>query len=88
MASTIRVDFVFPALLDAILTISTLRVPISYRTNAQISPGNSGGPLINADGEVVGVNTQKIVDKYAEGLGFAIPIDIVMREFDNYIKLK
>lgn len=58
------------------------------QTNAQISPGNSGGPLITVDGEVVGVNTQKIVDKYAEGLGFAIPIDIVMREFNNYIQLK
>ena len=54
------------------------------QTNAQISPGNSGGPVIAADGEDVGVNTQKIVDKYAEGLGFAIPIDMVMREFHQY----
>ena len=58
------------------------------QTNAQVSPGNSGGPLVTADGEVVGVNTKKIVDEYAEGLGFAIPIDIVMGEFNNYIQLK
>ena len=58
------------------------------QTNAEISRGNSGGPLITADGKVVGVNTQKIVDEYAEGLGFAIPIDIVLGEFNSYIQLK
>ena len=58
------------------------------QTNADVSPGNSGGPLVTVDGEVVGVNTQKIVSEYAEGLGFAIPIDIVLGEFNNYIQLK
>ena len=45
------------------------------QTNAAINPGNSGGPLINAYGQVIGINTLKMSDYYQniEGLGFAIP---------------
>ncbi|QOR93992.1 trypsin-like peptidase domain-containing protein [Thermosphaera chiliense] len=47
------------------------------QTDAAINPGNSGGPLINLDGEAVGVTTAII--PFAQGIGFAIPINTVKR---------
>ena len=48
---------------------------LHVQTTAEISPGNSGGPLFNYRGEVVGVNNMKVVAQGAEGLGFSIPLD-------------
>lgn len=42
------------------------------QTDAPINPGNSGGPLLNAYGEVIGLNTQKLVKKNVTGIGFAL----------------
>ena len=56
------------------------------QTNAQIYPGNSGGPLINDKGEVIGINTKKLVTRKFEGLGFAIPIGVALAEFQDHLQ--
>jgi S1-C subfamily serine protease len=47
-------------------------------TDAAINPGNSGGPLVNAIGQVVGINSAKLVDINIEGVGYAISINSAM----------
>lgn len=53
------------------------------QTDATINEGNSGGPLINENGELIGINTVKISG--AEGIGFAVPINIVKPILEKFI---
>lgn len=54
------------------------------QTDATINPGNSGGPLINLDGNVIGITSVKITS--AEGIGFAVPINITKPIIESYMK--
>jgi len=57
------------------------------QTDAPINPGNSGGPLLNTRGEVIGINTLKLVRKNANGIGFALSssdlLDVLRRFYPN-----
>lgn len=48
------------------------------QVDAAINPGNSGGPLLNSNGDVIGINSLKLVDSQIEGMGFAIKIEDAM----------
>ena len=56
------------------------------QTDAAINPGNSGGPLLNVNGEVIGINSLKLVEEEIEGMGFTIPIEYAMSHVDSLEK--
>lgn len=67
------------------------RVMTLLQTDASINFGNSGGPLINQYGQVIGINSIKIGSSGTEGLGFAIPINVAkpiidVLIMDGYVK--
>nr|AUN37719.1 HtrA protease/chaperone protein [uncultured bacterium] len=58
------------------------------QTDAAINPGNSGGPLLNIRGEVIGVNTMIATSgRGSEGVGFALPVNMVARAYNDIIRL-
>ena len=71
------------------------KITVSVKTNndwvqevvqmdASINPGNSGGPLLNFNGEVIGVNSMKLVDSSIEGMGFSIKIEDAMKHVTTF----
>lgn len=55
------------------------------QTDAAINPGNSGGALVNASGQVIGINSSKFASEEIEGMGFAIPISDAMPIIERLI---
>ena len=55
------------------------------QTDAAINSGNSGGPLCNSNGEVIGITNMKLVNSGVEGMGFAIPIEEAQTVIDSLI---
>lgn len=71
---------------DRTVTLSTTNASQMLevlQTDAAINPGNSGGPLVNINGEVIGVTSMKLVQNEVEGMGFAIPMEIVNSLIDR-----
>ena len=58
----------------------------AIQIDASINPGNSGGPLVNINGEVIGVNSVKLIENSVEGMGFAIPIEVAMSQVSKLEK--
>ncbi len=72
--SSVTIGYV--SALNREMTDSSTGTSMAYiQTDAAINPGNSGGALVNMYGQVVGINSAKIVDTSFEGIGFAIPIN-------------
>ncbi len=73
LASSVTVGYV--SALNREITTESGYTMYCIQTDAAINPGNSGGALVNQYGQVIGINSSKIVSTGYEGLGFAIPSD-------------
>lgn len=80
---------IISALGRTIPALTVFSIPQSIQTDAAINPGNSGGPLINLNGEVIGVNAQIETggtSRANSGVGFAIPVSIIQKVVPELIK--
>ena len=58
------------------------------QTDAAINPGNSGGALFNMKGELIGINSAKIMSTYVEGMGYAIPVNTANETIESFMNRK
>jgi S1-C subfamily serine protease len=69
---------------ESAFTLEATRLRGLIQTDAAINPGNSGGPLINMEGEAIGINAAVIVE--AENIGFALPINNAKKDLEDIKK--
>ena len=68
----------------SIQSLTEFQIDGAIQTDASINPGNSGGPLLDGDGNVVGINQQiNTTSGGNEGVGYAVPVDLVKRSIDQ-----
>lgn len=75
-------------LVEVEMTSGNTKTPMivnTIQTDAAINNGNSGGPLSNANGEVIGITSIKLASDKIEGMGFAIPIEIAIKYAEELI---
>ena len=81
-AETLTVGYISAT--ERTLTIDNSMMTL-IQTDASVNPGNSGGPLINSRGQVVGIINSKISEDNVEGIGFAIPSNIALQIANDFI---
>ena len=74
--------------LNRTITVDSIGEMELIQTDAAINPGNSGGALLNSKGQLIGINSSKLVDESFEGMGFAIPVNIVIKVVKEIIENK
>ncbi len=74
LAGTVTVGVI--SAVNRSITMDDGSIMTLIQTDAAINPGNSGGALVNAYGEIIGINSMKFSGNNVEGIGFAIPMDI------------
>ena len=79
---------------DGLFTGLRKQMPAEKRAvqfSAPVNPGNSGGPLIDEGGKVIGAVSWKLLSNNGlpvDGIGFAVPADYILGEYRGYIKVK
>ena len=67
--------------------IGGVKIHDMIQTDAAINPGNSGGPLLNSQGQLIGMNTQIMSGSgTSSGVGFAVPVNTIMQIVPQLIK--
>jgi len=74
--------------LNRSITIDSIGEMDLIQTDAAINPGNSGGALLNSTGQLIGINSSKLVDESFEGMGFAIPANKVLEVIGKIMENK